>query len=49
MWMENGRYPQALADMEAYLEQSDPNDESWNDAQRIIRLLRDLEDKQDSV
>ncbi|MCB8977175.1 MAG: tetratricopeptide repeat protein [Ardenticatenaceae bacterium] len=41
MWMENGRYPQALADMETYLAQSDPSDENWNDAQRIVRLLRE--------
>ncbi len=41
-WMENGRYPQALEDMEAYLTQSDPSDENWPDAQRIVRLLRDL-------
>ena len=41
MWMENGRYPQALADMETYLAQSDPSDENWPDAQRIVRLLRE--------
>jgi len=45
MWMENGRYPQALADMEAYVAQSDPNDENWPDAQRIVRLLNDLNQK----
>ena len=43
MWMENGRFPQALADMEAYLAQSDPSDENWSDANRIIRLLRDVD------
>ncbi len=43
MWMEHGRYPQALADMEAYLEQSDPSDENWPDATRIVRLLRDMD------
>lgn len=41
MWMENGRYPQALADLEAYLTHSDPSDENWNDATRIVRLLRE--------
>lgn len=45
MWMENGRYPQALADMEAYVAQSDPSDENWPDAQRIVRLLNDLNQK----
>lgn len=45
MWMENGRYPQALADMEAYLAQADPGDENWPDAQRIVRLLRDIDQK----
>ena len=49
MWLENGRYPQALKDMEAYLEQSDSSDENWNDATRIVRLLRDLGEDQDSV
>ena len=43
MWMENGRYPQALADMETYLTQADPSDENWPDAQRIVRLLQDLD------
>ncbi|MCC6601672.1 MAG: tetratricopeptide repeat protein [Anaerolineae bacterium] len=43
MWMENGRYPQALADMEAYVAQSDPSDENWNDANRIVRLLHHID------
>jgi len=43
MWMENGRYPQALKDMETYLQQSDPSDENWPDAQRIVTLLRDID------
>ncbi len=43
MLMENGRFPQALSDIEAYLQQSDPSDENWNDAQRIARLLRHLD------
>ena len=43
MWMENGRYPEALQDMEAYLTQSDASDENWPDAQRIDRLLRDID------
>ena len=42
MWMENGRYPQALADMEAYLQQSDPSDDNWPDATRIVNLLRKI-------
>ncbi len=41
MWMENGRYPQALADMETYLTQAAPSDENWPDAQRIVRLVRE--------
>ncbi len=43
MWLENGRYPQALADMETYLTQADPSDENWPDAQRIVRLLQNLD------
>ncbi len=43
MWLENGRFPQALADITAYLELADPSDENWPDAQRIVGLLRDLE------
>ena len=43
MWMENGRYPEALQDMEAYLTQSDASDENWPDAQRIVRLLQSLD------
>ena len=43
MWMENGRYPQALADMQTYLTQADPSDENWPDAERIVRLLQDLD------
>lgn len=43
MWMENGRFSQALEDMEAYLELSDATDENWEDANRIVRLLRDIE------
>ena len=37
------RFPQALEDMEAYLTQADSSDENWPDAQRIVRLLRDLD------
>jgi tetratricopeptide (TPR) repeat protein len=43
MWLENGRFPQALTDMEAYLTLADPSDENWPDAQRIVRLLQDLD------
>jgi len=43
MWMENGRYPEALQDMEAYLTQSDASYENWPDAQRIGRLLQRLD------
>lgn len=44
MWLgESGRFPQALANMEAYLAQSDPSDENWNDANRIVRLLREAD------
>lgn len=49
MWMETGRFARALEDMEAYLEQSAPGDEYWVDATRIARLLRDLDNEQDSV
>lgn len=48
MWMENGRYPQALADMETYLTQADPADENWPDAQRIVRLLQDLDNNEEA-
>ncbi|WP_420629285.1 hypothetical protein [Candidatus Leptofilum sp.] len=37
------RYPQALADMETYLTQADPTDENWPDANRIVTLLRDID------
>ena len=47
MWMENGRYPQALQDMEAYLAQSDSSDENWPDAQRIVRLLQSLDNDEE--
>jgi lipoprotein NlpI len=45
MWLENGRFAQALEDMEAYLSQADPSDENWPDAQRIVNLLRDLDEE----
>ncbi len=48
MWLENGRYPQALADMETYRTQADASDENWPDAQRIIRLLQDLDSTQEN-
>ena len=48
MWMENGRYPQALADMQTYLTQADPSDENWPDAQRIVRLLQDLDNTEEA-
>ncbi|VAW36565.1 hypothetical protein MNBD_CHLOROFLEXI01-5206 [hydrothermal vent metagenome] len=44
MWMENGRFSQALDDMQSYLTLSDATDENWQDATRIVRLLQDIED-----
>ena len=48
MLLDNGRFSQALEDIEGYLKQSDPTDENWADATRIARLLRDLDDEQNS-
>lgn len=48
MWMENGRYPQALADMETYLTQADPPMKIRPDAQRIVRLLQDLDNTEEA-
>ena len=42
MLMENGRFSQALDDMQAYLALADASDENWADAQRIVRLLQDI-------
>ena len=43
MLMENGRFPQAHVDIEQYLKQANPQDENWSDANRIVRLLRDID------
>jgi tetratricopeptide (TPR) repeat protein len=48
MWMENGRFPQALDDMQSYLTLSDATDENWEDATRIVRLLQDIEEDEAS-
>ncbi|MCP4415154.1 MAG: hypothetical protein GY805_00935 [Chloroflexi bacterium] len=45
MLMENGRFSQALTDMEAYLALSDATDENWQDANRIVRLLQEIEEE----
>jgi lipoprotein NlpI len=44
MLMENGRFSQALDDMQSYLAQSDATDENWEDATRIVRLLQEIGD-----
>lgn len=47
MLMENGRFSQALTDIEAYRALSDATDENWQDAKRIMRLLQEIEAEQE--